>query len=227
MHGGFWRTPYGRDQMEAVAQDLVGRRYAVWNIGYRRVGEPGGGWPGTFDDVGAAIDHLALLHADGISMDLDQVFVAGHSAGGHLALWSASRAAPRIRVRAVAGLAPIADLTAGYHLALGGQAAGQLLGGSPQDVPGRYRTASPHAQLPLHIPQLIAHGTEDTAVPVQLSRDYVALAASHGDPVTLAELSDTSHMAFLDPCSQAHQTLCHWLAAQRANAEVVTARNFG
>jgi acetyl esterase/lipase len=110
LHGGFWRMPYGRDEMDAIARDLAARGFAVWNLEYRRVGAPGGGWPGTLDDVGAGIDHLATLVGEGVNLDLERVAVVGHSAGGQLALWSASRASPRVRVAAAAGLAPVADL---------------------------------------------------------------------------------------------------------------------
>src|SRR5438105_2368060 len=118
LHGGFWRTPYARDEMTPIARDLVARGYAVWNLDYRRLGDPGGGWPGTLEDVAAGIDHLADLAAEGVALNLQRVIVAGHSAGGQLALWSAARdrysgdgaAPPRVRVAAVAGLAPVADL---------------------------------------------------------------------------------------------------------------------
>ena len=66
LHGGFWQARYDRTLMVPLALDLVTRGYAVWNLEYRRVGEPGGGWPGTFDDVAAGIDHL-----DAIGVDLD------------------------------------------------------------------------------------------------------------------------------------------------------------
>jgi acetyl esterase/lipase len=59
LHGGFWRMPYGRDQMTAIAQDLFRRGFAVWNLEYRRLGAYTGGWPGTFDDVIAGIEKLA------------------------------------------------------------------------------------------------------------------------------------------------------------------------
>ncbi len=114
LHGGFWRMPHGRDQMNAVAGDLATRGFAVWNLGYRRVGAPGGGWPGTFDDVVAGIDHLATLAADGVAIDPERVIVVGHSAGGQLALWCAHRDATdhdahgpgRVRVAAAKSIWP-------------------------------------------------------------------------------------------------------------------------
>ena len=90
LHGGFWRARRTLELMRPLAADLAGRGFAAWNLEYRRVGQPGGGWPGTFQDVAAGLDHLAEL-AGREPLDLDRLVVAGHSAGGHLALWSAAR----------------------------------------------------------------------------------------------------------------------------------------
>ncbi|HUL18334.1 MAG TPA: alpha/beta hydrolase [Steroidobacteraceae bacterium] len=219
LHGGFWRMPYGRDQFSAVAQDLRNRGFAVWNLEYRRLGAPGGGWPGTFDDVLRGIEHLGLLCAQGAGLDLSRVAVVGHSAGGHLALWSAARqrvdqskglTAP-VKIRAVAGLAPVADLVQAHLRGLGGGAVEELLGGSPAKVPERYAAASPRMMLPLLVPQLIIHGTEDTAVPIEFSHSYVRAARDAGDDADLLELSGVGHKEFLESASTAHSRLCHWL----------------
>jgi acetyl esterase/lipase len=219
LHGGFWRMPYGRDQFDAVAQDLAHRGFAVWNLGYRRLGAPAAGWPGTFDDVTRGIEPLSRLAADGIDLDLDRVVVAGHSAGGHLALWSGARQAAdhrngvarNVRIRAVAGLAPMADLVEAHALGLGRDAVTELLGGSPAEQPARYRSASPHLMLPMKVPQLVIHGSNDTAVPIGIARSYARAARAAGDPVELLELPGCGHMEFLDPASAAHAALCDWL----------------
>jgi acetyl esterase/lipase len=219
LHGGWWRMPHGRDQLNAIAADLASRGYAVWNVEYRRVGAPGGGWPSTFDDVAAAIDHLATLRTDGVPLDLRRVVVVGHSAGGHLALWSGApddRTTRRVRPSAVAGLAPIADLAGASALGLGAHAAGALLGGSPADEPARYAAASPLERLPLGVPQLVVHGALDAAVPVALSRRYARAATAAGDTVEYVELPDAGHMDFVDPGSGAHAVLVRWLASHGA-----------
>jgi acetyl esterase/lipase len=221
LHGGFWRMPYGRDELTAMAKDLAARGYVVWNVEYRRLGVPGGGWPGTLHDVVSAIDHLATLVKDGIELDLNRVVVAGHSAGGHLALWVAARKKPanisslvRVHPIAAAGLAAITDLARTFELNAGRGAVKEFLGGSPSQYPDRYAAASPIELLPLGVRQLIIHGVRDEALPIDLSRNYVNAAQASGDCVEFVELPDAGHMDFLDPDSKAHLTLWKWLAAQ-------------
>jgi acetyl esterase/lipase len=226
LHGGFWRLPFGRDQLHAVALDLARRGFAVWNLEYRRLGTPTAGWPGTFDDVTAGIEHLSRLAADGIELDLDRVAVVGHSAGGHLALWSAAcqRAdrkngvARRVRIGAVVGQAPVADLVQAHALALGDGAVAELLGGTPAERPAQYQAASPHLMLPFDVPQLVIHGGKDDAVPLEVARSYTRAARAAGDQIELLELPDAGHMDFLDPMSDAHAALCHWLARSPCKA---------
>lgn len=223
LHGGFWRMPHGRDQMAAVAVDLVRRGYAVWNLGYRRIGVPGGGWRGTLDDVADGVAHLAALPAEGWPLDPQRVVLVGHSAGGQLALWAAGHLAARARrdgvspvgVTGVVAQGAVSDLVRAHELGLGNGAAAELLGGTPEHEPERYRAASPKMMLPLGVPQLVLHGTEDAAVPIELARDYAAAARSAGDTVELVELDGMGHMEYLDPASPAHATLSAWLAASR------------
>jgi acetyl esterase/lipase len=219
LHGGFWRMPHGRDQMAAIADDLVSGGLAVWNLEYRRLGTPQAGWPATMDDVAAGIDHLAQLSVAGVDLDLDRVTVVGHSAGGQLALWVAGRSRsrsaqpPRVRVLAAVGLAPIADLAEAYDFKVGGEVVAELLGGPPSQYPKRLQAASAIEMLPLRVRQLVLHGTADDVVPIDLSRRYLRAAAAAGDAVELIELSGTGHMEYLDPRSEAHATLCRWLLA--------------
>ncbi len=204
--------PHGREQMHAIAQDLAARGFAVWNLGYRRIGAPTGGWPNTGADVLRGIEYLSTLADKGIALDLSRIALLGHSAGGHLALWAAAQALNRVRIRAVAGAAPVSDLHAAYSMALGRGAVQELLGASPDEQPERYAAASPLQRLPLGIPQLIAHAIDDHAVPIEMSRTYAAAARAAGDSILLQELSDSDHMAFLDPASSAHGAVCEWLS---------------
>ena len=109
IHGGFWRNTYDSSLSEPQAADARSKGYATWNFEYRRVGDEGGGYPGTLDDIATAIDALARIDAP---LDLDRVFVVGHSAGGHLALWVGQRDDPVVVPQLVVGQAPVADLAA-------------------------------------------------------------------------------------------------------------------
>ncbi len=219
LHGGFWRMPYGREAFGAVALDIVSSGLAVWNLEYRRIGAPSGGWPQTFADVAAGIDFLGELRAGGVPIDVDRVIVVGHSAGGHLALWSAARGKRKGDLRrpaqvqplAAAGLAAIVDLEGAFSSGAGRGAVAELLHGSPKELPERYAQASPLSLLPLGVDQLIVHGSADEVLPVEMARTYCQAAAAAGDSVQYSELSGAGHMDSLDPTCAAHRVLCQWL----------------
>jgi acetyl esterase/lipase len=218
VHGGSWKTRYGRIVMRGLAGDLLARGWAVWNIEYRRVGG-GGGWPATFADVAGAIDLLAELDAP---VDLDGVCLLGHSAGGHLALWAAGRenlpagapghieGAPRVRLARVIAQAGVCDL-AGHHRSRPDGAVAALMGGPPEALPERYAAADPMRMLPLGVPVLLVHGTLDQTVSVELSRGYQRGARAAGDAVELVEIAGEGgqHRAHIDPRSEA------WAAVTR------------
>jgi acetyl esterase/lipase len=207
-HGGFWRVPYGPDQLQPVAVDLCTSGLAVWNLGYRRVGPGGHPWPATLQDVEAAVTYLPTLQQAHPQVDLARLVLVGHSAGGHLAFWAASTAKRLSRPlppTAAIGLAPLLDLDAVYAAGLGNRAVELFLGGSPSTVPERYQQASPAAQLPLGVRQYVFHGEADAAVPPSLSQAYVAKARAAGDDVTYVLLKDADHMAFIDLGSQAYR----------------------
>jgi acetyl esterase/lipase len=209
IHGGSWQVRYGKIVMRGLAGDLMRRGWAVWNIEYRRVGD-GGGWPTTFEDVAAAIDHLAKLDAP---VDLERVSILGHSAGGHLALWAAGRTklppgAPGtpslIPVRRVISQAGVCDLADGYHRVPEG-AVKSLMGGGPEQLPERYAIADPMAHVPLGVPVLLVHGTQDETVSVELSRNYASAERAAGGTVELVEIEGEAgrHRAHIDPRGEA------------------------
>ena len=218
LHGGFWRLPYGYSQMTPLAEDLTRRGYAAWNLEYRRVGEPGGGWPGTLKDVSAGIEHLAKLKADGADLDLERVVSVGHSAGGHLALWAAGsrrleagEPAPKVIVTAAVAQSPAADLLRVYELGCSNRVALELTGGTPAEYPERYRLASPQALLPLGVPQLIVHGDADDTVPVAMGREYAKAARAAGDRCDYVEFKGVGHFEHLDPKGPAWGAVTAWL----------------
>ena len=188
LHGGFWRAAYGADLMNALCDDLAARGYTAWNVEYRRLGS-GGGWPETFDDVEAA-----TRRATDVGLP---VVTLGHSAGGHLAVWAGARCGAALAV----SQAGVLDLEDAWRRGLSSRAAGQLLGGSPDEVPERYAAASPAARLPLGVRQLLVHGRVDDTVPVEMSRAYTVRAREAGDQVDLVE-TDEGHFDCLDPGSE-------------------------
>ena len=204
LHGGFWKPQWTRDLMDPIAVDLHSRGHAVWNIEYRRVGS-GGGYPETLFDVAAAMDHLAQL-APEHNLDLSRVTVFGHSAGGHLALWAASRsrlapgepgADPLITPTRVVGLSAVTDLVAAARAELGDGAVQGFMGGAPGDA---WRVASPIELLPIGVPTVLIHGDDDEIVPVAQSVAYAG-AASNGGTAELVRFPG-GHYEPIDPSSE-------------------------
>lgn len=222
LHGGFWHTPWGLDLMFGIARDLVTQGMAVWNLEYRRIGEPGGGWPGTFDDIVAGVDALAGLPR-AAELDLQHAGAAGHSAGGHLALWLAAERGPAtggpVTLTRTVCLAGVPDLRKAWERQVGAEAVEALLGGSPDAQPARCRRASPAERLPLGLPQLVVHGQRDRVVPPELSRDYAEAALLAGDPVTLHIAPRAAHMDVINPRNPAWRMTAAWLAEPTPRAD--------
>jgi acetyl esterase/lipase len=214
IHGGFWRSKYDLSLMTPLADDLAYRGIASWNIEFRSIGNPGGGWPGTLLDVAAAVDTLREI-GPRYALDLKRVVTIGHSAGGHLALWLAGRerlpkegplvtaSIKPLKLGGVVSLAGVADLEACSRLHLSNGVASEFLGGTPDEVPDRYKLASPTALVPLSIPHVLIHGTADDTVPLEVSKLYVQAAHAANDLVTLVELPNVDHFALINPHSAA------------------------
>jgi acetyl esterase/lipase len=194
IHGGFWRDKYGLDYIRPVCDVLAAAGIATWNIEYRRIGQPGGGWPGTLDDVANAADHLGSI-AGKFDLDMSRVLAMGHSAGGHLALWLGTR---HKLLRAVISLAGVADLRRAWELRLSNNVVADFLGGSPDEVPNRYQFASPIEHLPFGLTQKVFHGKTDASVPYEISKRYVEEARRSGDAAELITF-ETGHFELVDP----------------------------
>jgi acetyl esterase/lipase len=218
LHGGFWRAEYGRKHTGPLAEALAAAGIVVCTPEYRRTGEPAGGWPGTFDDVAAAVDRLPGLVAQAtgglVAAEPAGVILAGHSAGGHLALWAASRhqLPPGSRWhtgergwRGVVALAAVSDLGASHRKALGRQAAGALMGGGPAEfADGRYAQADPSRLVPASGPVWLVHGMDDDRVPYPMSLDYARVARRAGARAAAATcvlLPGAGHFEVIDPLS--------------------------
>jgi acetyl esterase/lipase len=215
VHGGFWRPRYDRSIEEAVALDLCERGYLCWSIDYAGSDAP---WPTTLLDVAAAYDHL--LSSDRV--DRDRIAVVGHSAGGHLALWLASRhrlpddapgaassGSPRPKLCVAQGAVAALGIAARQHL--GADAPQALVGGGPDEVPERYAVADPFALLPIGVRTVLIHGTDDDNVPVSQAERYVSAATAVGDDATLIRYQG-GHFEHLEPASEAVELLRRSLA---------------
>jgi acetyl esterase/lipase len=216
VHGGFWKSKYTLDHIGHLCAALAASGVATWSVEYRRIGDEGGGWPNTMLDVGKACDHLRAI-ADDYHLDLERIVVTGHSAGGHLAAWVAARhnipegdplyAAEPLIVDACVPLAGVVDLNLCWRMKLSNGIVEQLLGGTPEQVPERYESASPGALLPLGVKQRLVHGTADPNVPYEIANLYVARAKSLGDDIELITLKGTGHFEVIDPTSKEWPTV--------------------
>lgn len=210
IHGGFWRSRYDLSHAGFICAALTKAGFITWNAEYRRVGNPGGGWPGSFEDVTAAYQFLTQL-ASKYSIDQKRILVLGHSAGGQLAL---ALAAHHNSMRAVVSLAGVVDLKQAWKLHLSNDAVSEFLGGPPERVPDHYREASP-IDLDIHCPQLLVHGTQDDIVPIAMSREYVIAKEGKKEHVQLLELPKAGHFEIVDPASGA------WAQVQKKVLELV------
>ncbi|PGS51222.1 S9 family peptidase [Bacillus sp. AFS041924] len=222
IHGGFWKSIFAADLMDAVAEDLTKRGLATWNIEYRRVGNIGGAYPGTLNDVANATDFLETI-GEQYDLDLTKVVAMGHSAGGQLAFWLAGRnrlqedsilktSSDPLLLKGVVSLGGIIDLELMNNLINYKQRivknmkidnpVTDYIGGTPFEVPERYAEVSPVQLLPLNVPQVLIHGDLDVNVPVKLSALYKELAEKAGDQVKMITLPNVEHFEIIDPDSK-------------------------
>ena len=193
--------------MHAVCRDLAARGWAAWNVEYRRLGEAGGGRPGTLEDVAAAIDHLAGLPG----LDLTRAVAIGHSAGGHLAAWAAGRDDACVPLAGAVAQAGVLDLRRAWELRLSDGVVGDFLGGTDD---ARFADASPIERLPIGVPLLLTHGGRDDDVPPEISERYAAAARAAGDPCELVLLPAEDHYGHLDPANPLWGAVIEWLGAR-------------
>ena len=217
VHGGCWLADYDYAHVESAAAAICARGAAVWTIEYRRLGQDGGGWPGTFRDAALGLDHLRAL-APQHGLDLSRIVAVGHSAGGHLALWLAARprlsrsselfAASPLPLAGVVSLAGIADLRA-YALGAGrcNASVRPLLGGAAAAAARRYAQASPLELAPLAVPLRIVHGARDAIVPVAQSEALAAAERAGGGNAVLEVLPRAGHFDLIAPFADAWATV--------------------
>ncbi|MET3528507.1 alpha/beta hydrolase family protein [Phenylobacterium koreense] len=214
IHGGCWRADLpGLELMDYAAEDLARRGLAVWNIEYRRLGHEGGGYPGTFLDIAAGLDHLRTL-AQRHPVDITRAVLCGHSAGGHLAVWALARArlaktsplwsADPLLARGAVALAGIIDLAA-YHASgpdeCGGPGVIDALVGAGRRDGEVYADTSPPSLLPIGARQVVVSGALDYIVPSRFGADYGAAARKAGDEVEVVDFAGAGHFELIDPTS--------------------------
>jgi len=219
LHGGWWKSAYDLGYASFLCAAMKAQGVAVWSLEYRRVGDDGGGWPGTMQDVAAGMDHVVKL-AEAFPLDTTRAIAAGHSAGGQLAFWLAGRhhiphsnvlaePVPNLALKGVVALAGSVDLRLTIDLggffsfSNGGPAVRALLGGSPQDVPERYAAADPGALLPLGVPQILVQASEDDQIPPALPLRWQQNAQRQGDRVEVKIVPGADHFDVIDPESRA------------------------
>jgi acetyl esterase/lipase len=239
IHGGCWQAQLTEkgvppefvalDLLRPAADALARGGIATWNIEYPRIGNPGGGWPGTYRSISAAADHLKVM-AKAHHLDLNHVIAVGHSSGGQLALWLAIRgklprrsaiySRPKVRLRGVIDVDGMPDLRGFWPLQekmCDAPVLKQFLGGAPDSVPDRYREGGAIDFLPIGIPQAFLirdHPPETTA----LSVAYAQRARAAGDRVSVVMQQGQSHFDGINP-----QT-ADWLVVVRSAEAMVRSR---
>jgi acetyl esterase/lipase len=184
LHGGFWRNQFNLAYMGHLCEALRKLGFATWNLEYRSLGDDGGGWPGTFDDVVAGAAFLKNI-AGPYHLDLSRTFGLGHSAGGQLALYLAGKT----KLRGVVGLGAVADLARAREMQLGNRVV---------DLLHAPASADPMEALPIRTPQRLFAGKDDDIVPIEISSRYVEAARKKGDDAKLIELPG-GHFEPVDP----------------------------
>jgi len=226
VHGGCWQSEYDLQYISHLSAALTKVGIATWTIEYRRIGDPGGGWTGTLEDVSKGTDYLRTLAAK-FPLDLNRVVLIGHSAGGHIVLWLAARqnipkesklhqSAP-IAIRGVVGLAAISDLRA-YSQGSGScnRSVVPLMGGAGQDMTDRFAIANPIELLPLRVPVRLIHGTKDPLVPVEQSSHFATEARRRGDDAKSLPIEGAGHFDLVAPFAPA------WATVERTVLELVS-----
>lgn len=217
IHGGFWQSVYDLKHTGLLCADLTSRGIVTCNLEYRRIGDPQGGWPGTFQDISLAANEIPKLVAFDSRADTRRIVVMGHSAGGHLALWLVSRhripngsplhdakKSPFVNAMSLSG---VSDLRAAWRQQLGHGIVASLMDGSPDKHPERYDAASPIELLPNDANTILIHGTADDVVPVSQSKDYAQKAIRLAEKCKFVKLEGIGHFELIDPESNVWSTI--------------------
>jgi acetyl esterase/lipase len=228
VHGGCWLSAYDIGHVGTLEQAWAEAGYAVWSLEYRRVGDDGGGWPGTYLDVAAGADHLRIL-ARSFPLDLERVIASGHSAGASFALWLAARAGvptgselwrpDPLPVHGVLALAPAPDLEGLHASGVCGSVIDRLMGGGPEQVPERYAATSMMRLAPPGVPQIAVIGVLDAAWAPVGHRWIARVATASGDALEVREAPESGHFEMIVPGTSTWPLVMEALADLRARLE--------
>lgn len=209
IHGGCWLSIYpGTELMDLIAEDLSKNGFAVWNLEYRRLGHDGSGYPGTFLDAAKGADYIREI-ADEYELPLDRVIASGHSAGGHLAGWLASRkkipaesplySHNPIEIHGVISLAGINNLEsyANYGSSPCGDQTVKKLVNNETRGEIAYSDTSPVEMLPLGIPFIEVNAAFDSPVPPFFGYQFVQAAKQAGDAAKHVLLTESGHFEMI------------------------------
>jgi acetyl esterase/lipase len=218
IHGGCYLAEYqGLPQTSGIAADLARRGYAVWNVEYRKLGERGAGYPGTFLDVADAADRVRA-EAPRYRLDTSRIVAVGHSAGGHLALWAAARSKLRkssplwradpLKIRAVVSLGGIGDLEGQKDIfagACGPEPIPRIIGLAGRAQP--YVDTSPAELLPSGARVVMISGELDHVMPPSTGRAYAERVRKAGDSAEAEAIPGASHFDVVIPTTEAWKTV--------------------
>lgn len=219
VHGGCWNSAFGGiAQLRDMAGALVREGMAVWNIEYRRLDEPGGGYPGMYLDMHAALDLLAE-HSRRYQLDLERIVAIGHSAGGQLVQWMAGRAriAPSsplyhrapLPIRAVVSLGGLADLrNEAALIKTSCDCSSAALTGQPSaQRPNVFSDTNAAELVPNGVPTYLVTGALDTISPPRVAHDYAARVRQAGDPAQVVIVPHATHYDEVASSSHAWPTI--------------------
>jgi acetyl esterase/lipase len=213
VHGGFWQARYDLSHIGHLCAAFTSKGMITSNIEYRRIGNPSGGWPGTFQDISLATRSVIEAMSSDSRFDLAHTAIIGHSAGGHLALWLVgshriNKDSPlydnqKLAIADAISLAGVSDVRLAWRQKLGHGIVTRLMGGTPDEYPDRYDAGSPIELLPTGARLVLVHGAADDTVPISQSEAFVQRAEKLGDRTTLVKLDGTGHFELIDPESEA------------------------
>ena len=189
VHGGCWLNAYDIRHSFPLSTALSQAGYAVWSLEYRRTGDVGGGWPGTYDDISAGLAYAENLESYGV--DTRDIILIGHSAGGHLALLAGTTYTDASAVIGLAAISNIVDYARGSNDCE--TATPQFMGGDYAELPDSYELANPTGKIP-HINTYLLQGTADEIVP---------LVQAQLEGTRRILLDDAGHMDWIHPGTKA------------------------